>query len=281
MIGIARQNGINFLGVYTWASRPSAAQNPRSVFLCSDLGDGGVELYSGIAGDRWRHPSNSFITLKSIGNGWLVPALAAANAATYSQTGTTVTVTSTGHNMTDSQNGKKVYLNIGSGLAADGWYSNFTYVDANTFICTSSVSQTTSGTVNTNTDEIIITDLAHTILGGFLSANGRLKIQIDGTNNNSAGAKTTKVSIGGNANAFATAPSINISNGMELRVKNKNITNAQSVNSSINTPYGGNGAANRQLTINTASDFAVAVTLTCAAASDWVAIESLLIEALP
>ena len=279
MIGIARQNGINFLGVYTWASRPSAAQNPHSVFLCSDLGDGGVELYSGIAGDRWRHPSNSFITLKSLGNGWLVPALAAANAATYSQTGTTVTVTSTAHNMTASQNGKKVYLDIGSGLAADGWYDNFTYVDANSFICTSSVSQTTSGTVNTNTAEIIITDLAHTILGGFLSANGRLKIQIDGTNNNSAGTKTTKVSIDGNA--FTTTPSTNICNGMELRVKNKNITNAQSVNSSMNTPYGGNATANRQLSINTDADFALAFSLQCAVASDWVAIESLLIEALP
>lgn len=279
MIGLARQNGVIFLGTHTWANRPSAISNPNARFICSNLGDSGVELYSGVSGDKWRHPSNSFITLKSVSNGWLVPALAAANAATYAQTGTTVTVTSTAHTLTSSQNGKKVYLDIGSGAATDGWYDNFTYVDANSFICTSSVSQSTSGTVNTNTSEITVSDLAHTVLGGFLAENGRLKIQIDGTNNSSGGAKTTKITIDGNV--FTATPSTNICNGMELRIKNKNLVNAQSANSSINTPFGGNATANRQLSINTAADFAIAFSLQCAAASDWVAIESCLIEALP
>ncbi|WP_407507394.1 hypothetical protein [Acinetobacter baumannii] len=66
---------------------------------------------------------------------------------TYSQSGTTVTVTMTAHGMSVGQN---VNLSITSGTALSGSYSVATVIDANTFTYTSSTSLTTSGNVTRN-----------------------------------------------------------------------------------------------------------------------------------
>lgn len=63
-------------------------------------------------------------------------------SATYSQSGTTVTVTATAHGLTT---GNLVYLDITSGTAVDGAYS-VTVTDANTFTV-QQASRTTSGNV--------------------------------------------------------------------------------------------------------------------------------------
>lgn len=63
---------------------------------------------------------------------------------TYSQTGTTVTVTQTAHGLSV---GRQVYLDFTSGAAADGTYSVASVPTANTFTVTHGTSQTTSGSV--------------------------------------------------------------------------------------------------------------------------------------
>jgi hypothetical protein len=60
---------------------------------------------------------------------------------TYSQSGTTITVTSAAHGLT---NGQRVFFDATSGTARDGCY-NITYVDVDTFTITSAVSATTTG----------------------------------------------------------------------------------------------------------------------------------------
>lgn len=64
-------------------------------------------------------------------------------AGTYSRTGTTVTVTYTGH---DLEAGAKVLLDYTTGTATDGTY-DVTIVDANTFTVTDPSSGSTSGNV--------------------------------------------------------------------------------------------------------------------------------------
>ena len=74
-------------------------------------------------------------------------------AGTYSQSGTTITVTSAAHGLT---NGYRVFFDATSGTSRDGCY-NITYVDVDTFTITSAVSATTSG--NCNIYEKIYTEI--------------------------------------------------------------------------------------------------------------------------
>jgi hypothetical protein len=109
--------------------------------------------------------------------GIVLPSLAAANAATYSQTGNLITVTSTAHNIPATvHNGKRVYIGgatvtTGAAIAA-GLYDDFQMVDANTFTCVSAVSQTASGTLTTQTSTFTIPTVSYTLPGGSLSENG-------------------------------------------------------------------------------------------------------------
>ena len=64
-------------------------------------------------------------------------------SATYAQTGTTVTVSATGHNGINraSPTGLRIFW-PGSAAIPSGWYDGYTYIDANTFSFTNPVSQT-------------------------------------------------------------------------------------------------------------------------------------------
>ncbi len=65
-------------------------------------------------------------------------------SGTYSQSGTTVTVTATAHGLLV---GSQVYSDITTGTAVDGLYTVTTVADANTFTYTAGTSLTTSGNV--------------------------------------------------------------------------------------------------------------------------------------
>lgn len=75
-------------------------------------------------------------------------------AATYSQTGTTVTVTQASHGLPATDfNGATIYLTQSTGALLSGNFTNFQYVNANSFTCVSTVSQSTSGNLGANTAE--------------------------------------------------------------------------------------------------------------------------------
>ena len=177
---------------FTWVTKPAASTFVGEIRV-SDVGIGGSSWYSN--GVSWS--ALAPVTILQTSKGFIVPALAAANAATYIQTGTSIAVTSTAHTMTAVHNGKSVYLAIASGLATAGWYTNFQYVDANSFTCVSSISQSTSGTVNTNLVETVITPLTTSLLGGLMGANGELDVALGATYTNSANAKTFRAYFGG------------------------------------------------------------------------------------
>lgn len=65
-------------------------------------------------------------------------------SGTYSQSGTTVTVTATAHGLIA---GNVVYSDITTGTAVDGTYTVATVTDANTFTYTAGTSLTTSGNI--------------------------------------------------------------------------------------------------------------------------------------
>jgi len=65
-------------------------------------------------------------------------------SGTYSQSGTTVTVTATAHGLIA---GNSIYSDITTGTAVDGVYTVATVTDANTFTYTAGTSLTTSGNI--------------------------------------------------------------------------------------------------------------------------------------
>jgi len=214
--------------------------------------------------------------------GWLVPSLAAANAATYTQTANTITVTSTGHNITAVQNGKSVYLVIGSGLATTGWFSNFTYVDANTFTCTSTISQSTSGAVNTNTSITTINATDYILRGNSIGKNGAFEVRTLASMFGSTNAKTiTSVFGGSNINILAHAGSV-VSSANRRMITNRNDESKQvSYNINLYDNVGGSTSALSYFTINTTIDQTITQKLTVATASEFVALEHVMIMLYP
>ena len=65
-------------------------------------------------------------------------------SGTYSQTGTTATITITAHGLT---NGQRVFVDFTTGTSRDGVYE-ITYINANSFSVTTANSVSTSGNVN-------------------------------------------------------------------------------------------------------------------------------------
>jgi len=221
--------------------------------------------------------SSKIIVNKS--KGWLVPALITGNAATYTQSGFVITVTSTGHLIPATiHDGKSVYLVIGSGNATSGWFSNFTYVDANTFTCVSTISQTTNGAVNTNIAQVTVTELTTNIAAGSMGLNGSIRVNLTASVNNSAGAKTARVFFGGTGFITAQATTSLSLSAINRTISNRGVTNKQ-VSQTIASLNGATStAAVTNMAIDTSADVSLTITLQAAVASDYIALESVLYE---
>lgn len=115
-------------------------------------------------------------------------------SATYSQTGTAVTVTCASHGMTALLNGSQIYLVQSTGALLSGWFTALTYIDANSFSCTSSVSQSTSGNLGTNTAET--TMWSTTLDAGRLQLDSRVRTEFLFQSNATANNKTISAKLG-------------------------------------------------------------------------------------
>lgn len=133
------------------------------------------------------------------------------SGATYSQTGTTVTVTWTSHGLSAYEfNGASVYLVQNTGDLLSGWFTNFTYVDANTFTVTSTISQSTSGDLGTNTAETDIpVGFTFPLTTGFVEVGDLLSFSGLIRNKNSVNTKTAKLYIGANLVSTSTQTTTN------------------------------------------------------------------------
>lgn len=265
------------LSTYTWATKPSASSMSGRSIIISDVGVNGSVWFSN--GTKWVHESP--IIHQSDSSGWINPSLAAANAATYSQTGTTITVTSTGHAIpATAHNGKMVFLNIATGAALAGWYSNFQQTGADTFTCVSSVSQSTNGVINTNT-ALRQFPLDKTIPGGVIGPNGSIRIEIVERWTNSVNNKSIQAKIGG-SNYFSLNNTTNVAATIFRSLRNKNSESAQIMGAGlISLTIGGVSGSSVELSIDTSVDFTHTMSSTLAAANEFQAIESIQIELLP
>jgi hypothetical protein len=260
----------------TWANRATAIAQIAQLtpangwVFVSDIGVSGVMM--------WCNGTNLYsddpIIAYQNNKGWLLPSLAAANASTYSQTGNVITVVNGGaspvaHNIPAVlHNGYDVYLAMGTAATGAtitaGIFTNFQYVDANTFTCVSATSQTGTGAVNTNTTLTTNTARDIPIKGSLLGANGRFEVDAISQNNNSVGAKTFKVSLGGSIILQQSQTTTTFS------YSTPSVVNKNSETSQFSTVGGNPG-------VNTSADFVLTQSITVAAANDYMALNSLIV----
>lgn len=228
------------------------------------------------SGTMWLATNNRF---RVAGNG-LRRIVIGGTGATYSQTGTTVTVTLTGHGFTAADdNGASIYLTQSTGALLTGWFTNFTYVDANTFTVTSTVSQSTSGNLGTQTGEITVDTF--TLKGKLLGPNGGLtgwfKTQVNANNANN---KRLRVRLNGTAVFTPNSTTGAVSSQIPFHLQNASSTARQSGFPTDSTSQVGSGSGTLQnYTIDTEADVTVTVTLQVSTATDHMRLSGYVIEA--
>jgi hypothetical protein len=204
----------------------------------------------------------------------VVPALAAANAATYSQSGNVLTVNNgVAHNIPATVfNGATVYLAIGTvstGVAPTAtvanFFANFQYVSATAFTCLATNSQDGTGAVNTNTSPTILLPLSKTYAAGLIEVGRNISVLGVVSNNNSVGVKTFNTLINGfvvhNAQASTAVNTLLGSVNAATLINNNKMVRA----STIATP----------ITFDPTQNLTVSARIDIAAANDWMCLESL------
>ena len=215
--------------------------------------------------------------------GFVFASLAAANAATYSQSGNVITVTSTAHNIaTTINNGKNIYLSgatITTGANIDaGFYSNLQVIDANTFTCVSPISQSGSGTLTTLTSATTV-PVSFLIPARSIAENGFIDVSHVSICNASAGTKRMSF-LYGNFSFKNPAPA-----STTLMVQETHrLQNLNSLQKQIALPAGSVGnsgpitVAPIYGTVDSSIDQLITIQITLNTASDYITLEHITIS---
>lgn len=265
--------------VVTWAQFPGPTLAPVGLYFISNVG---------INGSFWYNNGITLIptapiTLHNTYYGIIMHSMAAANAATYSQSGTTLTCTCTGHNIPATiHNGKKIHLTPGApstgAQLATGLYTNFTYVDANTFTCTSTVSQTGTGVLNTNISATQVPGIDVGIFGGLLGINGWLDVYSFQQCNANANSKRLQFKYGSLQFKNMSPASTTIAIQETHRLQNMESTANQMAFAFGSAGYSGNGSVAPVLgTIDSSVTQSITTICTLAAALDFMTLDHLVI----
>lgn len=265
---------------YAWASKPAAAAgNAGQVIRITDVGAATAGSLWASDGSAWK-PVNGHVVL---GRSHIQVLTPKAAAPTYSQSGTTITVTDTAHGYTASDNGKRVGIGVATGSLASGVYTGFTYVDANTYTCTATASATTSGNlVGVNTD---IPVFSVDIPAGLVGANATLRVRHLTQVTNNANTKQVKLKVG--STLFAQASPLGstaLACGV-AEVSNRGAVNSQiCANPTSSMSWAAFNGTSTGVPSALAVDFSTAQTLEIAiqrgTAGDSVVLESCVVELL-
>lgn len=195
---------------YTLAQLMASAGSLNTLVIASDVGPSPGTLFSySLALSKWR-PAVPTVALFSSLVGFIN---IGGSGATYTQTGDTVTVTWTAHGLTADRNGSFVYLTQSTGTFVTEMCTNFTYVNANTFTCTSATSRTTSGNLGTNTAETF-GPTTYQVPSGLILAKDSLALAMKHQAKSSANNKTLKyyytdLAISASGTSITTAGTMN------------------------------------------------------------------------
>ena len=274
----------------TWANQAvaiaaiAAGLGTGFVFV-SDVGISGVSAWCN--GTKLILPAPIIVLQKA--KGWIMPSLVAGNLATYTQSGTTLTVVSPAHTMTSALNGCDVFLIMGAVITGvmptapvyAGWFTNFTYIDGNTFRCTAGNSQLATGNVNSNTAETIVTELSTVIPGNLMGLNGDLESYTVVSGTSSANLKRVYGKLSGLyfKNSVLSGAG-NVAMASRNRIANRNSLTSQIGSSAYNYTEGFNTNVNTALAINTVNDQTLQHSLIASAANEYVCLEEISVRVI-
>ncbi len=259
----------------TWANRATAisaiaALTPAEGYVrITDIGpNGSLWWCNGVKLIR-----DTSVVLAELTVGVILPSLVAANLATYSQTGTTITVDNTiGHNIPATTfNGNSVYLTPSSGTLVEGIFTNFQRTGANTFTCESTISQTISGNLASTTGQKILASF--TIPAALLGATGRFETTIESQVFNSSNNKTITGALSGVT--YYTVSVTTVGRKVVIAgMRNKNATNVQQATcNDTSTGLSTNTGTLLVGTVDTTANTTVTLRGTVAAANEFLCIE--------
>lgn len=258
-----------FVAVDTWANiqatYPASNYSTLVRAFASDLGaaPGTIVVKQG---NIWR-PQYAFVLFSGAATPGYINF--GGSGATYTQTGTTVTVTQASHGLTADRNGCQIYLTQNTGALVSGWFTGFTYVDANTFTCTSTVSQTTSGNLGTSTGELSL-PWSYAVPSGLAMAADAVALSFTHLAKSSANNKTTKSYF----NALAiTAAGNTLTTGAAYTAASPSAQTFQSA-----TTFTTSGLST---TPQSAGNLTYTITSTLANAADWHVIYPLVVAFTP
>lgn len=269
--------------IVTWDTFPGATLAPIGEYYISDVG---------VNGSVWHNNGTKLvrdtpITLYNAYHGVIIPSCAAANAASYVQASTVLTVTCAGHNIPATvHNGKSIYLTpgtpaTGAQLAA-GLYTNFQYVDANTFTCVSTVSQSGTGAINTQTSAITVPGFTVPVKGNLLGLNGYLDVAHLSLCNATAGTK--RVSFLYNTYQFKNPSpgSTTVAVQENHRMQNVNSASKQMAIAISSIGFSGNSALPPVLgTVDSTANQNITCQITLSTALDFITLEHVSIQIQP
>ena len=246
---------------------PSAPSQDKSVPLTATISSGGVDILDPVSGAALPLTQN----LSPAGFKPLVLASLVAGA-TASQSGTTVTILATGHGVPATKNGSRFYF-AGSASIPAGWYDGLTWVDANTLTFQRAASATVPAeSINGGTalTGVFVKAVTFQLPGGALGDNGRVRANILRTGDTGAGVKAIRMVIG-NAYASACTATAYPCGTASMTVWSKQSQTAQIA---VVTNDGNTNSWFQVLSVNTAVDFAVDLSMSVTNPSQWVAIDA-------
>lgn len=126
---------------------------------------------------------------------------AAGATGTYSQTGFTVTTAALTHGLSSAHNGYSIYLNCTTGTGGAGLFTNFQYISATAFTCTSTTNQTTSGNCALAATATNISMESIIIPGGSIGNHGSIRALAFWSVSNTGNTKTLGINLGGTVGA--------------------------------------------------------------------------------
>lgn len=268
-VRMGQYNG-GFVAVDTWAniqaSYPASNYSTMVRAFANDLGvaPGTIVVKQG---NIWR-PQYAFVLFSGAATPGYINF--GGSGATYTQTGTTVTVNQTSHGLTADRNGCQIYLTQNTGALVSGWFTNFTYVDPNSFQCTSAISQSISlSNLGTSTGELSL-PWSYAVPSGLAMATDAIAMGFTHLAKSSANNKTAKSYF----NALAiTASGNTLTTGATYNAVSPSAQTFQSA-----TTFTTNGIST---TPQSAGNRTYTITSTLANAADWHVIYPLIVTFTP
>lgn len=234
-----------------------------------------VARFADSFGARFQRQDGSILSLPSVVSyPDFTPSILASfvAGATASQSGTTVTVSATAHGIVgnSTHDGYRIYY-PGSPSIPAGWYSGFTWVNANTVSFQRPPATVVSESVNGGAAfaSMFVVVCSATVPGGALGPRGSVEAKITRGGDTASGIKYVRHLVGGNNTSAATATTM--PNGScSMTVSNQ----SDSVQVYSGGVDGAVSSVKQFLSVNTALDFVDSITLGVTNAAQWVSLDA-------